>query len=195
MNDPENNETLRDALRAYGMKKDISRIHNEMMSQLKPGEKKIAPVRSLFSYAGRIAAGILIIVLAAGILVYMNSTPASLFSDKYVPYEESTQRGNAPSASDIKTRFTEGQTFLRNGDPEKAILLFAQILNTNSTAPQKILNDDAEYYLALAYLKADQPENALPLLQKIHDDRNHLYHDEVTGWYLMKVKIAAWKNK
>src|SRR5437868_5675978 len=107
MNNPEENETLRDALRAYGMKQDIHRIHKEMMLQMHSGKNKITPLRSLSSYASRIAAGILILVIAAGILVYINSTPSTLFKDKYVPYEESTQRGNAPAASAIKNKFTD----------------------------------------------------------------------------------------
>ena len=69
------------------------------------------------------------------------------------------------------------------------------ILEANRTSPEKILNDDAEYYLALSYLAADQPENALPLFQHIHDDAHHLYNDQVTSWFLWKVRIAAWKDK
>ena len=191
MNDPENNDTLKDALKAYGLKQDIRRIHNEMMPVL----KKKAPVRSLFSYANRIAAAILVFILATGIIVYFTSTPANLFNNKYEPYEESAQRGNSPAASEIKNKFTQAQTYLRTGDTEKAILTFAEILYINSRSQQKILNDDAEYYLALAYLKADQPANAIPVFQKIHDNKNHLYNDEVTDWYLLKVKISAWKEK
>ena len=195
MIEPENNETLVDALKAYGLKQDINRIHKEMMPSLKSSEKNIAPVRSIFRYAGRIAAGILFLVIGTGIFIYFDATPENLFSNKYVPYEESVQRGDAPAASAIKRKFLEGQNFLNSGDPLKAVLIFSEILRSNTQMPEKILNDDAEFYLALSYLKAEEPSLALPLLQKIHDNPGHLYHDQVSGWYLLKVKIAAWKDK
>lgn len=195
MNEPENNETLVDALKVYGLKQDINRIHKEMMPSLKSSEKNIAPVRSIFRYAGRIAAGILFLVIGTGIFIYFDATPENLFSNKYVPYEESVQRGDPPAASAIKRKFLEGQKFLNSGDPLKAVLIFSEILRSNTQMPEKILNDDAEFYLALSYLKAEEPSLALPLLQKIHDNPDHLYNDQVSGWYLLKVKIAALKDK
>ena len=195
MNDPENNESLKDALKAYGLKHDINRIHQQMMPQLKHGNKNAAPVRSLFTYAGKIAAGFLILIIATAILVYFNATPENLFNSKFSPYEESVQRGSETKPSSVKEKFMQAQTYLRTGDTEMAILTFAEILNSNSLTPEKILNDDAEYYLALAYLKSDQPQNALPVLEKINSDHRHLYNDQVSVWYLLKVKIAAWKNK
>lgn len=194
-NDPENNESLKDALKAYGLKQDIQRIHMEMMTGLKYDQRNMYPVRSMFRFAGKIAAAVLILIISTGIFIYFNSTPANLFESKFFPYEESAQRGNEAKPSVIKEKFLQAQSFLRTGDTEKAILTFAEILNINSGSAEKILNDDAEFYLALSYLKADQPDNALPLFQKIHDDDNHLYHDQVSDWYLLKVKIAAWKNR
>ena len=193
-NEEENNDTLNDALRSYGLKQDIKRIHSDMMQSMSARQKS-APVKSMFPVLLRVAAAILILVAATGIFVYTSSTPESLFENKYHPYEQSAQRGDNVPPGMIQKKFEEGQSYLRNGDAESAIITFAGILNENARSSEKVLNDDAEYYLALAYLKDKQPENALPILEKIHSDKNHLYHDEVTSWYLLKTKIAAWRNK
>lgn len=193
-NEEENNEALHDALRSYGLKQDIKRVHGEMMQSMrKPATT--APVRSMFSVIMKVAAALLILVFATAIFVYTTSTPQSLFESRFHPYEQSAQRGDKKPTGNIQEKFDEGQSYLRNGDAPKAIVTFAGILSENARSAEKVLNDDAEYYLALAYLKDQQPENALPVLEKIHGDENHLYHDEVSSWFLLKAKIAARKNK
>ena len=189
-NDPEHNDDLRDALKSYGLKQDIKRIHNEMM----PALKGRAPVRSVFSYADRIAAAILILIVSVGILVYF-STPSNLFNSRYEPYGESVQRGNAPALSEIKNKFLEGQKMLQQGDAVNAINIFSEIIETNKQSNNNILTDDTEYYLALAYLKADQPGQALRIFQSIYNNKGHLYNDKVTSWFLLRVKIASLKEK
>lgn len=191
INDPENNQTLKDALKAYGLKQDIRRIHNEMM----PALKKKALVRSLFSYAKRIAAAILLLIISAGTILYFNSTPSNLFDSRYEPYVESAQRGGPAKASEIKRSFLEGQKMLQEGNTAQALSTFSQIIRINAHSQEKILNDDAEYYLALSYLKAGQAANALPIFKSIHDNANHLYNDKVTEWFLLRVKIASWREK
>jgi hypothetical protein len=190
-NDPENNDALNEALQAYGLKQHIGRIHDEMMPVL----RKKSPVRSLFSYANKIAAAILVLIVAAGIVVYFTATPANLFNSRYEPYQESAQRGNAPAASEIRLLFLEGQKTLEQGNGVKAANLFSQVIERNKQSNSKVLNDDAEYYLGLAYLKANQPGNALAILRSIQHNKDHLYNDKVTDWFLLRVKIAAWKEK
>ena len=190
-NDPENNDDLKESLKAYGLKQDIARIHNEMM----PSLGKRTPVRSLFSYANRIAAAILILLVSTGIVVYVISTPSALFKSSYEPYRESAQRGNVTTASETKNRFMEGQKMLQEGNADKAINIFDEIISRNAHATDKTLNDDAEYYLALAYLKANKPGNALIILRRIYSNKEHLYNDKVSDWFMLRAKIAAWKEK
>jgi hypothetical protein len=191
INEPENNDNLKEALKAYGLKHDIRRIHNEMMPTL----NRKAPVKSLFSYANRIAAAVLVLIISAAIVVYFTSTPANLFNNKYEPYEQSAQRGNMPETSAIKTRFLEGQKMLQEGNTVNAINIFSEIIESNKQSNNRILVDDTEYYLALAYLKANKPGNALRIFLNINNNKSHLYNDKVTDWFLLRVKIAALKEK
>lgn len=190
-NDPENNDNLKEALKTYGLKQDIRRIHAEMMPVL----KKPAPVRSLFTYANRIAAAILIVIFSATILVYFTSTPSALFNSCYEPYERSAQRGEPAASSEIQNIFLNGQASLQKGDAVKAAEYFSEIIRKNALSNTKMLNDDAEYYLGLSYLKAQQPGNALRIFLNIRTIKNHLYHDKISDWFLIRVKIAAWKEK
>jgi hypothetical protein len=190
-NDPEHNDDIRDALRSYGLKQEIKRIHDEIMPSLK-GKR---PVRSLFIYANRIAAAILILIVSAGIVIYFTSTPSNLFNSRYEPYEESAQRGNAPLASAIETKFLEGQKMLQEGNAVNAINIFSDLMESNKRSNNNILADDTEYYLALAYLKADQPGNALRIFRSIYYNKGHLYNDKVTQWFLLRLKIASLKEK
>ena len=84
---------------------------------------------------------------------------------------------------------------LQEGNTAQALSTFSQIIRINAHSQEKILNDDAEYYLALSYLKAGQAANALPIFKSIHDNANHLYNDKVTEWFLLRVKIASWREK
>jgi hypothetical protein len=190
-NDPENNDNLKDVLKTYGLKQDIRRIHAEMM----PVVKRQAPVRSLFTYANRIAAAILIVIFSAAIFVYFTSTPSALFKSRYEPYEQSAQRGEPAASSDIQSIFLKGQASLQQGDAVKAAEYFSDIMRINAQSNTKVLNDDAEYYLGLSYLKAQQPGNALRIFLNIRNLKNHLYNDKISDWFLIRVKIAAWKEK
>ncbi|MBL7699375.1 MAG: tetratricopeptide repeat protein [Chitinophagaceae bacterium] len=195
MSNAEENESLKDALKSYGLKQDIRRIHAEMMPGLRGAKRAKAPVRSMYGMIRNIAAAILVLIVGTAVFVYYTSTPENLFNSRFAPYENSPQRGEGETASVLKEKFMEGQSFLKSGEPQKAVAAFSQILNLNRNSANKIMNDDAEYYLALAYLKNGEAEKALPLLERIHNNPGHLYNDQVTTWYLMKVRIAAWKGK
>lgn len=194
MNDAENNKTLHNALKAYGLKRDIGRIRREMTGERSVPVRNVAPVKSMFGQFMKVAAAIMLLIIGTAVFIYMDSTPENLFGSKYELYKEPVQRGEPSRTSEIKTKFLQAQDFIQSGDTEKAILIYSDILHTNSRRSEKIMNDDAEYYLALAYLKAEQPENALPIFENIHNNTAHLYNDQVGSWFLMKVRIAAWKK-
>ena len=52
---------------------------------------------------------------------------------------------------------------------------------------------DAEFYLAMAYLKTKNYAAALPLMQKIHDDKNHVYHERISSKQIREVQLLKWK--
>jgi hypothetical protein len=195
-NEAENNEDLKDALKSYGLKAEISRLHKEIMPGMPQIKSSPVPVFSIGRLLTRVAAAILIFCVGTVAIIYFTNSPQQLFEKNYVPYENSVQRsGNKNIQSEAANNFITAQQYLENNQPGEAIQSFEKVLAIDSATNQKILKDDAEFYLAMAYLKHNQSSQAYAILNKIHNDPNHLYHDQVSRWFLIKLKIVSWKNK
>lgn len=193
-NQQDDNEELANALRAYGLKQRISELHREIVPNLNADASAPGKVRSMRPLLVRSAAVLIALVAMAATYIFISSTSNNLFNDKYVAYNIAPQRsGDSLENEDAVNSFTRGQTELKNNDPQKAIESFNEILsnpkNTNT------LRDDSEYYLALSYLKAGETDLAYKRFLEISKNENHLYHDEVSAWFLFKLKVLSWKNK
>jgi tetratricopeptide (TPR) repeat protein len=191
----EDNEQLQDSIKAYGLKQEVNRIHKEMMSSMSARSKQPGIVRSIGRSASRVAATLLIFIIGVTMYLYFSSTTDNLYNDQYVPFEASSVRSDEKENSEAIKYFNQGKTSLDNGQPAVAIDYFGKLLEYDQQTGNAVLKDDAEYYLALAYLKNDQPDKSLELFKRIHNDPNHLYQDEISGWNLLKLKVLSWKNK
>jgi tetratricopeptide (TPR) repeat protein len=198
------------AFNMYARQQQVSSIHAEMMKELprKPATK--APVRAL-RMAMRVAALVLVLLMIAGLVQYSLLDANRLYRSQYEFYTLGAIRG-ADSMSIMERAYREhkmpqvitlylsdypsqpgdhflaGQAYLSLNDPQKAITAFEWQLKANDTAAFKPYQDDTEYYLALAWLKAGRTDKALPLLEKIHNQPAHAYHGQVSGWYLTKLR-------
>lgn len=193
-NEPENNPLLHDALKAYGLRNDIGRLHKEMMGEL--SEKKIhRPVRFL-SISLRIAASLLLMIFGVAAYIYISTTSQQLFDRKFVPYEVSVQRsGDSTANGVIFQKFGEAQQYMIQNNPQEAIVSLEELINDNRRRGTVVLTDDSEYYLGLAYLQANEPTKAYQLFNKINRQRDHLYHKQISDWYLFRLRMLAWKSK
>ena len=81
-----------------------------------------------------------------------------------------------------------GVAFLESNQPERAISNFSKVIQQNADAKTDYFEDDAEYYLAMSYLKNRQPQKALPILEKIQADPGHPYNSKLSKWFILKVK-------
>ncbi|HYC29395.1 MAG TPA: hypothetical protein VEB42_11270 [Chitinophagaceae bacterium] len=198
------------AFKMYARQQQVSSIHGEMMKELPRKTVRSTPVRIL-RMAMRVAALVVVLVLIAGLVQYSLLDAGRLYQSKYETYTLSTSRdatgssateqayrnhdmaqvialyeSNAPKyAEDF---FLAGQAYLALDNPQKAIAAFEMLLKSNAVMPFKPYQDDTEYYLALAWLKAGRADKALPLFEKIHNEPAHAYHDQVSGWYLTKLR-------
>jgi tetratricopeptide (TPR) repeat protein len=80
-----------------------------------------------------------------------------------------------------------GNAYLKLNNAAEAITCFLSVQQINSTQQTHLYQDDTEYYLAMSYLKNDEPSKAIPLFEKIHADKNHLYNSKVSWWFLEKL--------
>lgn len=217
----ENLRSARMAVTRLGLQQQVASIHMEMMKELKGTEsdniRRITPIRKITRFTLRIAAGLLLLIVAGGLYQYFTVSPESLFNEKYATYSIGTTRGNAqPSVIEqhyaqknyeqvisdfeanpnpvIKDHFYAGLAYLSTNSLEKAVQHFSAVVTKNASFNTGEYQDNAEYYLALSFLKQKDFDKALPLFEKIHADKLHLYHDKVGYWFLQEVKLAAWKK-
>jgi hypothetical protein len=161
----------------------------------------------------RVAAAVIVVCFITAFYEYRRMTPAALYKENYQPYLIAQNRGISDSdslesifrsgrpadvirafrslaAPGIQDYFLAGNAFLNAGDASHAIQAFLVLCQKNEQAHTHLLEEDTEYYLAMSYLENKQPVAALPLLEKIHRDPNHPYHDKVGSWWLQKVRWA-----
>jgi TolA-binding protein len=208
------------AIRYYGINQKVAGIRKEMEPLLmanqpvSKGGKVITMRKRPFRYA--IAAAAVLVFLIAGIEGYRvyKLSPDKVFAEGYVAYTEGGLRSGNNSTPPLEKAYQEKQyrqviELSRNINPpikEKLLtgLSYLQLNQLNDAIGQfkNILNSsdntfkpDAEYYLALTYLKNKQYGNALPLLKKIRSDQHHLYHHQITVKVIRDVQWLKWKSE
>lgn len=217
----ENLRSARMAVSRLGLQQHVASIHVEMMKELNAEQndnvRQLSPVRKITQFTLRIAVGLLVLIIAGGLYQYFTVSPDSLFNEKYASYSIGTSRGNtqqttieqhyaqkkydlvitdfeAMAAPAVKDHFYAGMAYINSSNIDKAIQNLSAVITKNATFNTGEFQDDAEYYLALSYLKQKDFDKALPLFEKIHADKLHLYHDKVGYWFLQEVKMAGWKD-
>ncbi len=198
----------------YGLKQNVANIHNEMMQEFNPVIKKIAlknNIKLIIKAGLQIAAGLIFILFCYGAYQYTTVSSDTLFNKNYVKYEVSFTRGDEikqteklfinadydgvinfvksskqPSATDL---FYAAQAYLQKNQSALAINNFKTALKSQDFK----LKEDAEYYLALSYLKNNNIKESEKIFKQIKNDHNHLYHDQVSNLTLIKLKVLALK--
>ena len=198
----QNLQTAVEAIQETGVYDQVGAIRNQYKAQQSGNVKSGAIVRGMSKNVLRIAATVLILIGAAVAYKYTTVNPTSMYNDYYTSFDLGTTRGsdntdaieeayrnkdwnavialsNGLILKSNKIFFLSGMANLELKNYTAAIGTFSFILESNKRTKATSFQDEAEYYLALAYLGDNQPANALPLLEKIKADNDHLYHDKV----------------
>lgn len=166
-----------------------------------------------------LAASIVTALTAVGLGYYTYLSPENIFNDQFTPYTMRTMRGSSPSkdiislyrehdydnylaqyqAREIKSlreMFLAGNAYLIKAQPAQAIQCFRQVMTENETltADDQRYYEDSEYFLALAYLKNNEPDKADAVFKKITTAPQHSYKNEVGQGLLLKMKIVRFKS-
>ncbi|HXD77210.1 MAG TPA: hypothetical protein VN616_05350 [Puia sp.] len=175
-------------------------------------------VRSMTRLAMRAAAVILVLGASAVIYKYSVTSASGIYSQYYTPYDLNTSRGASTAQDDMesaykahnwskvdeafrkkknrdnKSYFLEGMADMEARRYDEAIGMFQQVMAANSLSGSDYFEDEAEFYLAMSWLARNDVKEAMPLIDKIRADKNHLYHDVVEKMSSMDLRIAAYKN-
>ena len=183
----------------------MEEVKNE--TQAKPGNN----VRRIIRYAiAAIASVLLIILIIEGCKFYTLSSE-KLFAEKYEPYQSviDTNSSNIEKAFEekdygaviklnrelllsIKDIFLTGMAYLETKDYSRAASSF-QVVITDIKVDRTGLKDTTEYYLALSYLQNRDYDQAIELMNSIHDNSSHLYKKKFSRKYINRVKRLKWR--
>ena len=206
----ENLQSAREAVISYGLKKQVSELHNEMMSELKEENlPRIQPARSLLKRSLSLAATVLLAVGLYTAYQYLAASPDKLFRESYQPYSLHETRGSTPSSleetykkGDMESTvrqfeslaspvaqeyFIAGNAYLETKQFPRAIASFSALQQSNANRQTHYFEEDAAYYLALSYLGNNEPAKAIPIFEKINAEPSHPYHKKVSSWFLARL--------
>ena len=210
-------KSTREAVKLYGLQQKVSVIHHQMMKELQPRIKKIGSAGKMIRYSIAVAAGLLLLIGGYMAYNFFTLTPDKVFASRYKSYELVTVRdgnGNETPAEKAykekdykevlrihdagedhspKGEFLCGSAALELKDNSKAIKCFKEVLDANKQAKKLVLNDEAEYYLSLGYIRNRDYDYALDIMNKIQGDADHTYNKEITGKLIRQVKMLKWR--
>ncbi len=206
--------SAREAIKLFGLKNQVASIRSSMNADKKGRVKKMTVGRMIRISVGVAAAVIFTFVAIEGYFFYKLS-PESLYNEQYARYELSNVR-SVTLRSDLEQAYADrnfsgvtqmhrekrnfsdqerlliGISYMEQNNPGKAIELFRQITQNKALFAEPLF-EDAEYYLALAYLKNRDFDLAIPLMNKIHADTDHPYNEKFTKRFIRRVKLLKWR--
>jgi hypothetical protein len=143
------------------------------------------------------------LLLAAGAVSYKFFTVSAteVYQRAFIDYSLSTTRGQSTftyieqayrvrnwneviaafhrtSLTDNKALFLAGMAYLQLHNYTAANNLFEQVLANNAKTGDDYFQDEAQFYLAMSNLAANNTVQAIALLQQIRANKNHLYHQQ-----------------
>jgi tetratricopeptide (TPR) repeat protein len=192
------------------------KVAQESAEQDKP-HKEEAPVRNMARNMLKIAASVVVIFCAAAIFKYSTTSATRLYDKNYTSYTLSTSRGaghaeaiaqaynnkqwaevlslfNSATDKDNQAWFLAGMADMELKKYDEAVGKFEQVLAANLQSGNDYFQDEAEYYLAMSCLARNDVNEAIPLLDKIRSNKQHLFHDKVNQISDLDLRIAQYKN-
>jgi tetratricopeptide (TPR) repeat protein len=224
------------AVRQYGLRNTLQSVHAQAMAARQPVEMQTAAapsvadvpvpparVRPLWHYASRLAASVVILLVAFAAFQFFTLS-ADLLTQGREMYVAQTSRGgeadeiraqlqtayaqgdyqkfiqlyeSQPAVSGTEqneTNLMAGNAYLALNQPQKAAACFRQIQVANAASAEKPFEEDAEYYLALSLLKQNRIAEAQLLFAQIRQDSEHPYHSQVSWWWMQQLQWLKWKE-
>ena len=176
--------------------------------------KKVSKARRIVRYSVAVAASLLLIFVCIEGYNFYSLSAEKLFAEKYSGYHWTTAAGtteseiekaykeekytevislNRNSVVSIKDVFLTGMSYLETDDLSKTISSYQVVIADMKGNKNLMLKDAAEYYLALAYLKNNDYDQAIELMNTIHDNSSHLYTKKFSRKYIKTVKRLKWR--
>ena len=149
----------------------------------------------------------------AFMFVYLTNSHDRLFASQYQTYRINVDRASGSSVNEplvqsyqdgkyneviedfrrlgtqsVTDRMIAAFAYMEVNNYQAAIPLLDQVIRSNVITGEKLYQDEAEYYLALSYLKTKQVERSFQLFNKIYIDNEHTFNGRVNKWFMMRLK-------
>jgi hypothetical protein len=204
----------REAVMQYGIRTQVAGIHDSMMKELKVPVRRISSPRRVIRYGMSIAAGIILIVGAYMVYNFFTLSADGFYLSHYRSYDVGTTRSSGSSEKAINAyrekKYNEVVGIYLSGDSSSTTAFLAAMSNLQlndvpasitlleklaapSTATGQAFSEEAEYYLALAYIKNRDFDLAIPIMEKIYANPSHLYHEKISKKMIRQVKMLKWR--
>ncbi len=206
-------QSVRSLVRQYGYRQDLTAIHREVMA-----EQRAKSGFNAWTSPLRIAAAITLLFVFAAVLRLSTLSTQGVVAQGYQPYAADVTRGETYVPQDASQQLVReyangnygavvknfGQhqlgspqdvliaanAYLALSQPAQAIPLLQRVVaEANRTTAQ-----DAEYYLAWAYLKNDQLPEAERLFAAIRQNPDHKYHPDVDRSLYWNIRLLRLKH-
>jgi hypothetical protein len=212
----ENLKLAKEGVRLFGIREKVNAIHHEMMTTLSVIPPKTGKVKQFIRYSAAVAAAVVLVVVSVLTYNFINLSSEKLYSRYQVKYELITFRGDSAKSTVVEKAYREknykgvtvfaekgkltnsreellaGLSYLESGNPSKAINYFKKIV-ASGISKENELFQAAEYYLAMSYLRNQDYDQSIEIMEKIHSDPTHLYQPAISRKLINRVKILKWK--
>lgn len=179
-------------------------------------ESPVVAIRktNFYKWVLRIAAVLLLAVSSWYTWQFSTNSSNKLYSEMYQAYNVNTNRAGIGEIvphnmiSQYKNRDYQGVISTYNSLPvttnrekfltamayheisayQQSVGLLTQIVHFNEQNKSRLYNDEADFYIALNYLKMKNGKAALPWFQKIYNTPTHTFNERVTKWTITRLK-------
>jgi hypothetical protein len=200
-----------EAVKQAGNVQKIKSIHREMMQEMS-ASNVAAPVRKMVRSKLAIAASIILVALAIGTWWWLQPSASGLYQQAFVDYQVSTTRTANANESEIRKNYASGdynavikadrsslssEDSLLVGISHLKMEQIPSAISWNSAVAHSAskFRQDAEFYLALCYLKIKQYDSTLVIVQSIRNNPAHLFRERFTPGFISKLESLRDKQR
>ncbi|MGD1893813.1 MAG: tol-pal system YbgF family protein [Cyclobacteriaceae bacterium] len=121
---------------------------------------------------------------------------SSLIDSLYLvkDYGQLTQQFEKMSNPDLQDQFLAAMSYMQQANFEQAVHQFESIRQENHNRNESVFAQETDYYQALALIEIGDFNKAEEVLQKVIQEPNHIFRQNISSIDLWKLKMLKWKN-
>lgn len=189
------------------------------IGNLEVGKSELTPVSRILSFAQLtgIAASILFFIALGGVIYISSLSGTDLYQNKFLTYEISSFRGDSENESSIQYLYRSGNfgavlnvvpdgeleslskdellllgiSALETNKPQQALTYLELLSRQNAQDLSGELQDERDFYAALAHIKMNNFTEGYALISDITQDPAHKYNRNFPLGYRTKIKMLS----